>query len=30
MQYKTSGVCSSLIDIEVEDGIIQSVKFTVV
>ena len=28
MQYKTSGVCSSLIDIEVEDGIIQSVKFT--
>ena len=28
MQYKTSGVCSSFIDIEVEDGIIQSVKFT--
>lgn len=28
MTYKTQGVCSQLIDIEVEDGRIQSVKFT--
>ena len=28
MQYKTTGVCASLIDIQVEDGVIQSVKFT--
>ena len=28
MQYKPSGVCSSLIDIQVEDGIIKSVEFT--
>lgn len=28
MTYKTQGVCSQLIDIEVKDGIIQSVKFT--
>ncbi len=28
MTYKTQGVCSQLIDIEVENGIIESVKFT--
>ncbi|MFI3212931.1 MAG: TIGR03905 family TSCPD domain-containing protein [Eubacteriales bacterium] len=28
MTYKTSGVCSSKIDIELNDGIIQSVLFT--
>jgi len=28
MTYKTQGVCSQAIDIEVENGIIQSVKFT--
>lgn len=28
MRYKTQGVCSSFIDIEVKDGIIQSVIFT--
>lgn len=28
MRYQTKGTCSSAIDIEVEDGIIQSVKFT--
>ena len=28
MQYKPSGVCSSLIDIQVEVGIIKSVEFT--
>ncbi len=28
MTYKTQGVCSQLIDIEVEDGIIKSVQFT--
>lgn len=28
MTYKTQGVCSQLIDIEVEEGRIQSVKFT--
>lgn len=26
--YKTSGVCSSKIDIDIKDDIIQSVKFT--
>ncbi len=26
--YKTSGVCSSKIDIEIEDGIVKSVVFT--
>lgn len=26
--YQTSGVCSSQIDLELEDGIIQSVAFT--
>lgn len=26
--YKTSGVCSSKIDIEIEDGIVKSVAFT--
>ena len=28
MKYTPHGVCSSAIDIEVEDGIIQSVSFT--
>lgn len=28
MVYKTSGTCSSTIDVEVKDGIIESVKFT--
>ncbi len=28
MRYQTKGTCSSAIDIEVEDGIIKSVKFT--
>lgn len=28
MVYKTSGTCSSAIDIELEDGIIKSVNFT--
>lgn len=28
MKYKTSGTCSSEIDVEVKDGIIESVKFT--
>ena len=28
MKYKTQGVCSSLIDIEMNDNIIESVKFT--
>lgn len=28
MTYKTQGVCSQLIDIEVKDGIIESVQFT--
>lgn len=28
MRYQTKGTCSSAIDIEVKDGIIQSVKFT--
>lgn len=28
MKYKPTGVCSSLIDIQVEDGIIKSVEFT--
>lgn len=28
MTYKTQGVCSQYIDIEVEDGIIKSVQFT--
>lgn len=28
MKYKTTGVCSSMIDIQVEDGIIKSVEFT--
>ena len=28
MQYKTSGTCSSLIDIEVDGDIIKSVAFT--
>lgn len=27
MQYKTSGVCSRLINVEIEDDIIQSVEF---
>jgi len=26
--YKTSGVCSSKIDIEIEDGIVKNVTFT--
>lgn len=26
--YKTKGVCSSAIDIETEDGIVRSVRFT--
>ena len=28
MEYKTSGTCSSAIDIEIKDGIIDSVSFT--
>lgn len=28
MRYKTSGTCSSVIDVEVKDGIIESVQFT--
>lgn len=28
MRYRTSGTCSSAIDVEVKDGIIESVKFT--
>lgn len=28
MRYKPQGVCSSAIDIEVKDGVIESVKFT--
>ncbi|MED9904605.1 MAG: TIGR03905 family TSCPD domain-containing protein [Lachnospiraceae bacterium] len=28
MKYKTSGTCSTAIDIEVTEGIIESVKFT--
>lgn len=28
MQYKTSGTCSKLIDFEVDENIIKSVKFT--
>ena len=28
MKYKTSGTCSSDIDIEIKDGIIDSVSFT--
>ena len=28
MQYKPTGICPSLIDIQVEDGIIRSVSFT--
>ncbi len=28
MVYKTSGTCSSAIDVELKDGIIESVKFT--
>ena len=28
MKYKTKGVCSSMIDIEVKDGVIDSVAFT--
>lgn len=28
MKYKTNGTCSSEIDVEVKDGIIESVKFT--
>lgn len=28
MRYKTQGVCSSFIDIELKDGIIESVAFT--
>ena len=28
MRYKTQGVCSSLIDIELKDGVIDSVQFT--
>ena len=26
--YKTKGVCSSLIELEIDDGIVKSVKFT--
>ena len=26
--YRPSGVCSTMIDLELEDGIIQSVRFT--
>lgn len=28
MRYKTQGVCSSMIDIELKDGVIDSVQFT--
>lgn len=28
MKYKTSGTCSSMIDFEVEDGVVHSVVFT--
>ena len=28
MKYKTRGVCSSMIDIELKDGVIDSVAFT--
>lgn len=28
MRYQTKGVCSSSIDIELKDGVIDSVKFT--
>lgn len=28
MIYKTSGTCSSAIDVELKDGVIESVKFT--
>ncbi len=28
MRYQTNGTCSSAIDIEVKDGIIESVRFT--
>lgn len=28
MRYKTQGVCSSAIDIELKDGVIESVQFT--
>ncbi len=28
MRYKTQGVCSSVIDIELKDGVIESVAFT--
>ncbi len=28
MRYKPQGVCSSAIDIEMKDGVIESVKFT--
>lgn len=28
MRYKTSGTCSSMIDFEVEDGVVRSVVFT--
>ncbi|MCM1567833.1 MAG: TIGR03905 family TSCPD domain-containing protein [Roseburia sp.] len=28
MRYQTNGTCSTAIDIEVENGIIQSVRFT--
>ncbi|MBR6537123.1 MAG: TIGR03905 family TSCPD domain-containing protein [Lachnospiraceae bacterium] len=27
MRYKTTGTCSSAIDVEVEDGIVKEVKF---
>ena len=28
MRYKTQGTCSSAIDIELKDGVIESVQFT--
>ncbi len=28
MRYKTQGTCSSAIDIELKDGVIESVRFT--
>ncbi len=28
MKYKTTGTCASMIDVEVKDGRIESVKFT--
>lgn len=28
MRYKTQGVCSTMIDIELKDGVIDSVQFT--